>query len=178
MRVSVAVGLVVFAAWSLSASAQWRDWDAEFDEEKKTWKEIQTRIPSYPKPENLLRVQTGAATSHQFYVDASSISLGEDGVVRYTVVVRAAGGATNVTFEGMRCETREQKLYALGRNDSIWVRAREPKWQRVVLRDLTPHHHTLYYEYFCPAPTQPTPPARAVDALKRGVGLGRAPGID
>ena len=29
-----------------------------------------------------------------------------DGVVRYTLVTRTAGGATNVTYEGIRCEGR------------------------------------------------------------------------
>ena len=91
--------------------------------------------------------------------------------MRYTTVIKTAGGATNVTFEGMRCETREGKLYALGRGDGSWVRARDPKWQRILLRDLTPHRYVLYREYFCPSPAMPTAPKIAIDALRRGVGL-------
>lgn len=171
MWFSRAVCAIVLASLAATASAQWREWDAEFEEEKKTWKEIQGQIPGYPKPENLARVQTGSATSHQFYVDTASVSVGEDEVTRYTVVVKTAGGATNVMFEGMRCETREQKLYALGRSDGSWVRARDTSWRRVVLRDLTPHHHTLYFDYFCALGKRPTPVPQAVNALKRGYGL-------
>src|ERR1700687_1379635 len=174
MRGSIVLCLLAFATWALPAGAQWREWDADFDEDKKSWKEIEARIPPYPKPENLVRIQTGAATPHQFLIDANSVSLGEDGVMRYTVVVKTAGGATNVTFEGMRCETRQQKLYAVGHSDNTWVRARDPKWQRVVLRDLTPHHHTLYYDYFCPERTHATPPKQAIEALKRGTGFAQS----
>lgn len=171
MRLRRAACFVVFLVSALPAAAQWREWDAEYDEEKKPWQEIQAQIPSYPKPENLVRVRTGSATSHQFFVDTGSVSLGEDGITRYTVVVKTSGGATNVTFEGMRCETREQKIYAIGHIDRTWARARDPKWQRVVLRDLTPHYHTLYHDFFCASGARPTPPREAVTALKRGSGI-------
>jgi hypothetical protein len=171
MRFKSAACLLVLAALAGQASAQWREWDAEFDEEKKGWKEIQARIPVYPKAGSLVLVKTGSATSHRFYVDTSSISVGEDEVVRFTVVTKTSGGATNVTFEGMRCETRERKLYALGHADGTWVRARNTDWQRVVLRDLTPYHHTLYTQYFCLERSRPTPVRIAIDALKQGRGL-------
>jgi hypothetical protein len=167
------VGLVLCVS-SITYAAQWGTWEHDFDEEKKNWKEIEAQIPAYPQTKNLVLLEAGSATSHKFYIDTASISLGEDGVVRYTTVVKTGGGATNVTFEGMRCETREQKLYALGRSDGTWVRARDPKWQRILLRDLTPHHWTLYREFFCPERSIPTPPKQAIQALKRGVGLGHA----
>lgn len=163
--------LFALATLVSAASAQWREWDTEFEEAKKTWKEIQAQIPPYPREENLARVPSGSATSHQFFVDTASISVGEDGVTRYTVVVKTGGGAINALFEGMRCETRELKLYAMGRSDGSWVRARDTSWRRVVLRDLTPHHHTLYNDYFCALGYRPTPVSQVVNALKRGYGL-------
>ena len=156
---------------ALPIAAQWREWDAEFDEDKKSWKEIQAQIPPYPKPENLVQLKAGNVTSHRFYVDASSVSLGEDGVMRYTVVVKTTGGATNVTFEGMRCETRERKVYAIGHSDGTWVRARDPKWQRIELRELTPYYYVLYREYFCSGAHARPPPKQAVEALKAGRGF-------
>ena len=178
MRGKRAACLFVLATLVSAASAQWREWDTEFEEAKKTWKEIQTQIPAYPKEENLARVKTGSATSHQFFVDTASVSVGEDGVTRYTVVAKTGGGAINTTFEGMRCETREQKLYAMGRSDGSWVRARDTSWKRVLLRDLAPHHHTLYHDYFCALGRTPTPLGQAVNALKRGYGLQATPGSD
>jgi hypothetical protein len=175
----VTVGVCVCAclAASVALAAQWGAWEADFDDDKKAWKEIEAQIPPYPQPKNLVVLEAGSATSHKFYVDTASISVGEDGVVRYTTVVKTSGGATNVSFEGMRCSTREQKLYALGRGDGSWVRSRDSKWKRIFLRDLTPHYWVLYREFFCPQPSIPTPPKQAIDALKRGVGLARSPAL-
>ena len=121
-----------------------------------------------PEAQNLVRVDAGQRSSHQFYVDAASVSVGEDGVMRYTTVVKTAGGATNVTFEGMRCETREQKLYALGRSDGTWVRARDPKWQRVVLRDRHRTHLRAVPRLFLSVTVTADAAQTALEALRRG----------
>ena len=132
------------------APAQWRLFDSEFDEDKKPWAEIEAKLPESPRPENLIPFEAGGATPHRFYIDAPSLSVGGDGIVRYTLVVKAAGGATNVSFEGMRCKTREQKQYAVGRGDGKWVPARDAQWRRVEYKDLNRQHGVLYSEFFCP----------------------------
>jgi hypothetical protein len=139
----------VLAASVSPALAQWLEWDADFDADKKPWKEIEARIPSYPGAGDLVPFEVGVASPHRFYVDARSLSIGEDGVVRYTLVVKAAGGAANVSFEGIRCELRQQKFYAVGRPDGSWVRARNPQWRRIEGPDLNPHHYMLYAEFLC-----------------------------
>lgn len=147
-RVSL-ISAVVLAATAAQAPAQWRLFDSEFDEQKKPWSEIEARLPGNPRPDNLIPFEAGAATPHRFYIDAPSLSVGEDGVVRYTLVVKAAGGATNVSFEGIRCETREQKLYAVGQRDGRWVRAREPEWRRIEYKEINRHHGVLFADFFC-----------------------------
>jgi hypothetical protein len=139
----------VLAASVSAALAQWREWDADFDEDKKPWKEIEAGIPSYPRTEDLIPFDPGVASPHRFYVDARSLSIGEDDVVRYTLVVKAAGGATNITFEGIRCELRQQKYYAVGRADGSWGRARNAQWRRIGPREVDRHHNTLYADYLC-----------------------------
>jgi hypothetical protein len=171
MRRRLVTAVLALAVMNGHAHAQSRDSEGESDEEKKTWKEIEAKIPTYPKPENLVQLSAGNTTSHRFYIDTTSLALGEDGVMRYASVVKTTGGATNVTFEGMRCETRQHKLYAVGRSDGTWVRARDPQWQGIQFRELAPHHYVLYREYFCPARTRPTRPQQAAEALKRGTGL-------
>lgn len=166
-RFTAAAGLF-FATTSLIASGQWAGWDYDFDEEKKAWKEIQAQIPRYPQPANLAPLETSRALGHSYYVDTASISRGEDGVMRYTAVIKAAGGASNVTFEGMRCETRERKVYALGRNDGTWVRARDPKWTPVVASEATPHYGMLFRDYLCPSRFSLPAPKDVASALKRG----------
>ena len=86
------------AVWTLlqvamPASAQWKDWDYDLDQEKKPWEELQAQLPPYPKNENLLKFDTGSNTSNSYFVDATSVSVGEDHVVRYTLVVKTSGGA-------------------------------------------------------------------------------------
>jgi hypothetical protein len=145
--VTVILVAVLLAAPSF---AQWGAWDAEFDEGKKPWKEIEAKIPGYPKTGNLVQFDAGAASPHRFFVDAESLSIGEDGVVRYTLVIRAAGGATNVSFEGIRCEERHQKVYAIGRTDATWARARNPAWRPIdPTREVNRHHIALYQDYLC-----------------------------
>jgi len=134
---------------ALPAQAQWEGWDYEFDQEKKPWSEIQLMMPASPKQPNLIEFEAGTASAHRFFVDAESISVGNDGVVRYTLMIRTAGGATNVTFEGMRCATREQKLYAIGRSDGTWSRAREPQWRRIEYMEVNRHHGVLYTDFMC-----------------------------
>jgi hypothetical protein len=140
--------------------------DRDFDEEKVPWKEIEAQIPSYPRPENLIPFEASAASPHRYYIDSASVSLGEDGVTRYTLVVRAAGGATNVTYEGVRCETREQKYYATGRT-SGWSRARDPQWRRIEDKAVNRHHYVLYKDFFCPAPRAAATPRQVLEALRR-----------
>jgi hypothetical protein len=141
--------MLVALAATWPAAAQWRGWEADFDEEKKQWSEIQAQMPAYPKPGNLIPFEASAASPHRFFIDGASLAVGEDGVVRYTLLVKTAGGATNVSFEGIRCETREQKYYASGRPDGSWVRARDPQWRRIEYKEVNAQHGVLYREFFC-----------------------------
>ena len=172
MRAKALAAAAALALAPALAFAQWAGWDYDFDEEKKPWKEIEAKIPSYPADQNLVYLE-GGPTNHRFYVDANSISLGEDGVMRYSTVLRASGGATNVTFEGMRCETRERKLYAIGRKDGSWVRARDARWKRIEIGEIMPYHYVLYRDYFCPAKHRPATVRQALDALRRTGAAGR-----
>lgn len=147
--------MALFAAFAVAvalrpAFAQWREWDADFDEDRKPWKEIEAKIPPYPRNADLVSFDPGGGTPHRYYLDARSLSIGEDGVVRYTLVVKAAGGTSSVSFEGIRCESREQKYYAVGSPGGNWVRARNPQWSEVGRLDANRRHHfVLYSEYLC-----------------------------
>lgn len=151
MKIDLRLLMAVVAPLSLPvfALAQWEGWDYEFDQEKKAWSELQAQIPPYPKLEHLIEFEAGGASPHRFYIDPESISVGGDGVVRYTLMIRTAGGATNVTFEGVRCGTREQKYYATGRKDGSWSRARNPAWKRIEYKEINRHHGVLYADFLC-----------------------------
>jgi len=169
LRTLLAAALLL-AGIAAPAAAQWGVFESEFDEQKKSWSEIEARLPGYPRAENLIPFEAGGATPHRFYIDAPSLSVGEDGVVRYAMVVKAAGGATNVSFEGIRCETRQQKLYAVGRGDGRWVRARDPAWRAIEYKELNRHHGVLYADFLCPERRRMTTVKQIVEALTRESG--------
>ncbi len=172
LRIRVLALVAAAAFGTATAHAQWRFFESEFDEERKEWKEIEAKIPAYPVDANLLPFQGGGASPHRFFIDAQSLSIDEDGVVRYTLVVKTAGGATNVTFEGMRCDDRQQKLYALGHPGGNWTRARNPQWRRIEYQDVNRHHGVLFSDYFCTGTSSNREPvksvAEAVQRLKYG----------
>jgi len=133
----------------LTAYAEWGDFDIEFEADK-PWVELSAQLPPTPKAENLVEFNVSSAARHRHFVDTASISVGEDKVVRYTVVVEAAGGAKNVSFEGMRCETGERRLYAYGHSDGTWSKARNSGWEGIKFRSLLSYHKALYEDHFCP----------------------------
>lgn len=159
--------VLLLLAVPLTAQAEWGKFEYEFDEEK-PWAEIEAQLPLYPKEESLLPLFVSAATDNKFFVDAASISTGEDGVVRYTMLVKSSAGAINVSFEGIRCASRERKLYAFGRKEGSWSRARSAKWEPIRYQDRNRHHHMLYDDFFCPNGIIVKNPQEAVDLLKRG----------
>lgn len=140
----------------------------EEDEETKPWQELEVQLPRVPVSDNLHPFYVSAASDNQFLIDRSTISVGSDGVVRYVLVVLTAAGARNVTFEGMRCETRERRIYASGRRDGTWSKARNDGWSRIQEVYANRHHAALFIEYFCPGGVIVRDASEAVDALKRG----------
>lgn len=116
---------------------------------KAPWKETVVSMPAYPKDENLIPFYVAAVATNRFYIDGSTLSLDEDGVVRYVMVVRTSGGATNVTYEGLRCETSEYKVYGLGRSDGTWARSRSNDWKPVKNELVNRYRAELTMNYLC-----------------------------
>jgi hypothetical protein len=137
---------------------------ANFDQAP--WKEQQAKLPPYPKPEQLLPFAVGPS-AFRFFVDRDSLSVGEDGVVRFTVVAKS-DQATNVSHEGIRCAMRERKVYAYGERGGTWYQPRDPQWARIGPAMTDPYRFVLWSFYFCPE-RQPIRSANeGVDALKLG----------
>lgn len=138
------------------------------DYDAKPWQEIELVLPAPPAQPSLQSFYVSATSTNRFSVDASTLSVGEDGVVRYVLVVETAGGARNVTFEGMRCETRERRIYASGRRDGSWSRSRNNAWEKI--RDIAPNrqHAALFLDHFCPGGVIVRNVEEARDALRRG----------
>lgn len=122
----------------------------EEDYMPKRWQESEVSMPAPPARERLQAFYVSATTENRFMLDPETISVGSDGVVRYVLVVESAAGARNVSYEGIRCESAERRLYAFGRADGSWSPARRKLWLPIQGNSLNRQHAALYAEYFCP----------------------------
>ncbi|HEY6897869.1 MAG TPA: CNP1-like family protein [Rhodocyclaceae bacterium] len=113
------------------------------------WKEQSIAPPAYPKDADLVALQLGPTERNQFLVDASSISIGSDEIVRYILVIRTSGGALNVNYEGLRCKTGEHKIYAVTRSDGSWRVLPKAEWKPIENITMNRYKVALNREYFC-----------------------------
>jgi len=148
------------------ADIHFRNWHEEDDEEK--WQEAEAPLPAYPQDADLLEFYVSAATANRYFIDARSIAVGSDDVVRFALVVRTAGGAKNVSYEGIRCKTLEYRLYATGRADGTWTKARLSEWRPIENKPVNRHHAALSRDYFCPDGLAIRTTDEGRDALQRG----------
>ncbi len=140
------------AFWLLSVSgitSAQSQLDEDFDDKNKSWKEVAIQLPAAPKPENLLPFYVSATATQSFAIDAESLTVGSDGVIRYTLVATSGAGARNISYEGIRCESHEKKLYAFGQSDGSWSRSRRDQWERIYNNAANRQHAALVKDYFC-----------------------------
>jgi hypothetical protein len=137
-------------------------------EEEKPAEEQQLQLPAYPRPENLAKIDSGPGGSFDFFVDTDSIEVVGKGDFRYTLVAKSHGGAINISYEGLRCLTRERRLYALGRPDGTWLQAKKSQWTPFSRTEHNQIHTVLSADYFCPDRASVTTVQEAVRAVKYG----------
>jgi len=143
-----------------------KSWDIP---EEPKWQEAEIKLPEFPKPENLVPFDVLPTTGTRYLIDASTLNVGKDGIVRYVLVIKASGGATNITYEGMRCNTVEYKLYATGRANGTWAiaKTRSDEW-RPIQNKANSHHMAINKDYFCPKSDAIANADEGRDALRRG----------
>jgi hypothetical protein len=163
------VGLcaVLMCAVTTTAVAQSARFEEEFDDADKPWQEIAVQLPLAPLPENLVSLPQDSSASQSFAIDSKSMSLGSDGVIRYTLVGTSNAGARNVSYEGIRCATHERKLYAFGQPDGSWSRSRRDQWERIVSSGTNRQHAVLAREFFCQELTIAGTPEQMLERLRR-----------
>ena len=123
---------ILLSALAACARPSLGDNDSKSVFDNKTWEEQKASLPPFPKSENLAPIYVGP-TTFEFLVDTASVSVNEDGTIRYTLIARSSSGAMNVSYESIRCETYERRLYALGRADGTWSQARNSRWVPICL---------------------------------------------
>ena len=166
MRQLVRLALLGMLVAPTFAHAWGLGFDRDFDEQKKPWEELQAQLPAYPKDENQQAFYVSGIAGNHYFVDKTTLDMGKDGVVRYVLTIKARGGATNVSFEGIRCATRERKIYAIGHTDGSWSRARDSKWQPIASTSPLSYHRALADEYLCPQGEMADSPQQALKNMR------------
>jgi len=120
----------------------------------KPFKEVEVALPALPQEADLIPFEFGpTSTTMKFAVDAKSVLVGADGAVRFTVVITSPSGVRNVSFEALRCDTFERKLYAtLPPGASAWVRNRSDGrdgWLRLSQGARNNYAAALGSDYLC-----------------------------
>jgi len=163
------LSLVVSPAWAVASDPLIFGDSPEnkFEDNSTPWEEVQALLPAYPKQVNLVAFTVSSATANAYAIDAASLSVAADGVVRYTVVIDSPRGARTVNFEGMRCDPSEYKIYAFGHPDNNWSKNRFAKWEPYKLRSLLSYHKPLFEDHFCPNGIRVKNAAEAVRNLKQ-----------
>ncbi len=120
-----------------------------FNDEEAPWAEVQANLPGDPKPENLVRFEVSATAQNEHFIDINSISSDSDGVVRYALFIVSPSGAETVSYEGLRCENGDRKIYAFGRQSGEWVKNKRADWALIPIRATNNPHKILFHHYFC-----------------------------
>lgn len=114
------------------------------------WSVLSTRLPAVPEMKNLLPIEPGMVqTSFKYGVDPASIRVDPGRIVRFTLVSSSDLGATNISYEAMRCGTREIRNVAIARPGQGWQRAYNDDWRPIEATNRTAVQNVLYKGVFC-----------------------------
>lgn len=152
-RAVFAVAMLAIAAGTLAqTNDNDNDLDAYFAKKeaaRKNWQESAYTLPPAPQDSDLATYPVSATTTLTFAVDTKTLTTTPDGLVRFTSVITSPQGARNVTFEGIRCETYEYRIYATGNPDGTWIPSRDTAWHRIRGYSANGYQGALYRDYFC-----------------------------
>ncbi len=114
------------------------------------WREQRSDLPAYPEHLDRL-LPLGISTGghpYKIYLDPASLSVGADGVVRFTSILISSSGVWNVTYEGMHCGEKTWRRLAYG-SSGRWYRLDSTEWTHIDGRGINRFRKVLYKEYFC-----------------------------
>jgi len=168
LLVCAALSVVLVACGGGSSTRDSRK--VEEDEPGRPPIEAKIELPPFPAEGDLVQFYPGPSVGgHRYYIDANHLLVGQDRIVRYAVVMRTSGGATNITYEGIRCQTTEQRLYATGSPGKGWAEAKRSDWMPIRRGRVNEHQSFLYAEYFCPYGAVPADKRSIVNLLRQGL---------
>jgi hypothetical protein len=120
------------------------------DPDKKGWVEALVKPPPYPKEKDLKTLDIDTPeVPYRYLIDAATLEVYKDGVVRYSLIVESPSGTRNVFFEGYRCRDNQYKVYAFGTQDGTFREARKPGWKQLTGGSVAQSRRQLGRRYLC-----------------------------
>ena len=154
----------VAAACAIAATPTWAQVD-----EPAPWTEAPTAPPATWSADRAVEFRLGNTTTLRYAIDPQTLSVGEDGVVRYVFIARSSSGAINALYEGVRCQTAEVKVYARWDPDARqWRSSADESWQAMDFRGATRRALQMARGGLCDGKVANRSTALMLDALRNG----------
>lgn len=138
---------LVAALWAVPAWAGVLD-DVQGDDPQWT-EQAPEGLPPLPDSGTLEAVILTGAGRHSHFVERSSLKVGEDGVVRFVLVLKPENGPRQSSYVGLRCRTGQWKTYAYSTQNGPWRAVSSPLWEDVERKIRDSVRSDLYRHYFC-----------------------------
>ena len=145
------ISLSLLATMSIASHAQYRTADPADENDPdapRFWEETEVKIPTTPPSKDLKPFYVSATAQLKFALDATSIAFGKDEVIRYVLVITTPSGAQQVSYEGIRCEKYEWRLYATMQKDGGWHKSANSRWQPIRNTGYNSYHAALVRDAF------------------------------
>ena len=126
------------------------------------WREAEAPPPPTLQLQGLIPLEV-AGSALRFGIAPASITVGEDGIVRYIVVATSSSGVINAIYEGIRCDNGEFKVYARRNAAGGWNVVKDANWRP--LRD-QPYSLLIARSGACEGRAANRSPARIVRDLR------------
>ena len=156
--------LLIISPFAFSDAEDSPGWTPKHIQSAKPWKEQQTELPAYPEKAHLLQVNISTGgQSFALFIDPRSVRIGDDSVVRYTVVMISPAGVWNVSHEGLHCGERRYRRYAYG-YEGEWRKPGDTPWLPVSGLGVHQYRRMFYNDYMC---NQATPYSNARQIIEK-----------
>ncbi len=138
-------------------------------EEPAPWQEAPTAPPAAWSTERAVEFRLDAQTTLRYAIDPQTLSVGEDGVVRYVFIARSSSGAINALYEGVRCQTAEVKVYARWDPDAReWRSNPAEPWRALEFRGVTRRAMQMARGGLCDGTSANRSTSAMLDQLRNG----------
>ncbi len=120
------------------------------------WQESDVPAPPVVIGKDLIPIDMPANLALRFGVDPKTLTITNDGVVRYVMVASNDQGARNVMYEGVRCATGEVRTYARQDSTGQWTADAQAQWRPLNAGSATAHAMAVSRQGACSGRTVST----------------------